>query len=194
MFIVVLLAVFAAAESATRNASNEAERNEALSEETTGISRMITDLRGAYQVNYPTHAKGSEKTALTSDKIDVLARLRGVGARRVFISCEYKEPNTSYDECVLYESSETTGFTAGTAPSGVSPQVLVPRVLNETSEDSGDPVFQAMYTPSEAGGQPTYGEIVIHTPSKGSLSGGVYKHQVELRDSFYLHNLDYGET
>ena len=194
MFIIVLIAVLGTAEFASRDASNEAERNVALTEVTTGVARIVADLRSAYKVNYPIP---SETGSHESSKLDVLVRIPGTAApQRVFYNCAYNEASGSYDECVRYQSAASIAFTAGQPPAGVTPLVIVPRVLNETTADatSPDPVFKNLQTPSGVGAQPTSGEIVIHTPGRGQLSTSNFKHQVEIRDSFYLRNLDFGQT
>lgn len=185
MFIVVLLAVFATADFGSKSANNEAERDEALGEVTTGVARIDSELRRAYKVNKP---RGTSE----SGYMDILARLPVTGAVRVFINCEYKPAGSTYDECVRYQQAASATYTAGEAPSGVTAQVLVPRVLNETKSEGSDKVFRGLSTPSGSGEEPTYGEIVIHTPSKGGLSTSYYTHQVEIRDAFYMRDLDYG--
>lgn len=189
MFIVVLLAVLVTADFSSRASNNEASRSEALSDETTGVARIALELRRTYQVLAPLN--NSE-----SSYMDVLVRLPVNGAKRIFINCEYKEPSSgtykgAYNECVRYESAPT-GYTAGTAPSGVTPEVIVPRVLNQTTADTSDKVFKNLTTPS-GGSEPAYGEISVDSPGNGGLSTSVYKHQFTVRDSFFLHDLDYGQ-
>ena len=194
MFVVVMIGVLSTADFASKDANNEAERNVAISEVTVGIARIVGELRSAYKVNYPIP---SETGSHESSKLDVMVRIPGTSApQRVFYNCAYKEPSGSYDECVRYQSAASAAYTAGEAPAGVTPQPVVTRVLNETSSDatSPDPVFKNLKTPSSAGTQPTYGEIVIHTLGKGALTTSNYKHQVEIKDSFYLRNLDLGLT
>lgn len=188
MFIVVLLAVFASAEFATKDSNNETERNLALSETTTGAARLVAELRRAYRILYP---EGS--TNATSDEIDFWEHIPEVGARQVLIRCNYKPSGSSYDECVRYQFPTATLFTPGAAPSGIPAEVMVQRVLNETSSDPRDPVFQALSYPEEAE-FPTYGELVIHTPGKGGLTTSNYSHQVEIRNSFFIRNLEFGKT
>ena len=185
MFMFVLVGVFATADFSSKNATNEAEHNEALSEVTSGAARILSELRRAYQVNKP---RGTTE----SGYMDVLVRLPVTGAVRVFINCEYKEPGGSYDECVRYQQSASESYTAGEAPKGVTPQVIVPRVLNETKAEGKDKVFRSLATPSGSGEQPTYGELVLHTPSKGRVSASYYTHQVEIKEAFYMRDLDYG--
>jgi prepilin-type N-terminal cleavage/methylation domain-containing protein len=185
MFSVVMLALFAAADFTSKTASNESERNVAISEATTGVARMVADMRLAYKVNYP------ESPAKESSVMDLDVRVPGGSAKRVFYDCAYKE-TTKYNECVRYESA--VGGTAGTAPAGVSPQPIIRRVLNETSVDKEEPVFQKLAVASDvsSGKQPTTGEIVVHVPGKGELSTSDYKHQLQINDAFYLPNLDFG--
>ncbi len=190
MFIVVLIAVLSASDFAVRDANNEAERNVAISDVTTGIARIVAELRRVYQVNAPvTPIEKSE-----SSYLDVMVRVPGSSAKRLLINCAYKEPGGSYDECVRYESPASEAFTAGTPPAGATPEAIVPRVLNETSADEKDAVFKKLSTPSGTGKQPTYGVITIHTPGKGGLSTSNYAHQVEISDAFYIRNLDYGRA
>lgn len=188
MFVVVLFAVFASAEFATRDSSNETERNVALSEETTGAARIVSELRRAYIFVYP---EGSSHT--TSSEVDFDEHIAEVGNKQVLINCAYKPTGSTYDECVRYQYPTTTAFTAGSAPSGITGEVIVPRVLNETSADSSDPVFKALTYPASAK-FPTYGEIAIHTPSKGGLNTSNYSHQVVIADSFFLRDLEFGKT
>jgi type II secretory pathway pseudopilin PulG len=186
MFVVVLGGVLTALEFSGNGVNKESERDNALSEVTVGVSRMLNDLRSAYKVNAPI---GSS----TSSYIDVDVHIPGSSAdKRIFYNCAYSEPGTAYKECVRYLSSTVSGagFTAGTAPSGVTPQVIVPRVMNETSSDPSDPVFKGLATPTGSGSQPTFGEVTIHTPGKGGYSAKSYGNQVVISDSFYLRNLD----
>jgi len=182
---VVLLGVMAALDFSVKSSANENARNDALSVETTAVARMVSDLRNAYQVNAPI---GSS----TSSYMDVLVRTPGVGPQRLFYNCTYKDPASGLYDCARYVSS-ATGFTAGTIPGGVTPSIIVPRVLNETASDPGDPVFSHLSTPSSSGKQPTFGTITVHTPSKGELSTGYYTHQVVISNDFYLRQLDYGK-
>jgi len=184
MFTFVLLAVMAAADFATKSARNETERNVAITEATTGAARMIADMRRAYKINFP------ELPTTKSNVMDLDVRVAGSGLKRIFYDCAYKESST-YNECVRYESS-VVGGTAGTAPAGVTPQAVIRRVLNETSSDKEDPVFQTLATPSGSGKQPTSVEIVLHIAGKGELSTSSYKHQLQITNSFYLPNLDFG--
>ena len=183
MFTFVLLAVMAAADFTSKTASNETERNVAITEATTGAARMIADMRRAYKVNYP------ELPSTKASVMDMNVRVAGSGAKRVFYDCAYKESST-YNECVRYESA--VGGTPGTAPAGVTPQPIVRRVLNETSTDKEDPAFQSLATPSGSGKQPTSGQIVLHIAGKGALSTSNYKHQLQVTGVFYLPNLDFG--
>jgi prepilin-type N-terminal cleavage/methylation domain-containing protein len=185
MFSVVMLAVFAAADFTSKTASSESERNVAISEATQGVARMVADMRRAYKVNYP------ESPTTESSVMDLDVRVPGSGAKRVFYNCAYKE-TSKYNECVRYESA--VGGTAGTAPAGVAAQPIIRRVVNETSADKPDPVFQKLAVAADVstGKQPTTGEIVLHTVGKGELSTSAYKHQLQINDSFYLPNLDFG--
>jgi len=149
------------------------------------MARMIADMRRAYEVNYPLSPTTSASV------MDVNVRVPGSSAKRVFYNCAYKE-STTYDECVRYESA--LGGTAGTAPAGVSPQPIIRRVLNETSVDTEDPVFKSLSVASDVatGKQPTSGELVLHIAGKGELSTSNYKRQLQLNDTFYLPNLNFG--
>ena len=85
MFTFVLLAVMAAADFTSKTASNETERNVAITEATTGAARMIADMRRAYKVNYP------ELPSTKASVMDMNVRVAGSGAKRVFYDCAYKE-------------------------------------------------------------------------------------------------------
>ncbi len=188
MFVVVLFAVFAAAEFATKASSNETERNAALSEVTTGTARLVAELRRAYTIVYP---EGSTHT--TATEIDFYEHLAaGAGNQQVLIKCNYKPTGATYYECVRYQYPTSTAFAAGTAPTGITAEVMVPRVLNETSADASDPAFKSLSYPSGSA-FPTYGEIVIHTPSKGGQSNSNYAHQVEIKNSFFIRDLEFGK-
>ena len=200
MFVIVATAVFAALEAATTTASNETERNEAISEVTTGVARMIAELQRAYKVIAP--IKESEGS-LSSSYMDVLVRIPETGNVQVVYECGREEEQsgkkTGYDECVRYQMSAAATFTPGVVPSGAGVTALrkvVPRVINETSGDASaagtDKVFTGLETPSGSGTEPTLGNVTIRTPGKGGLSTGNYKHQVVISNSFYLRQLDYG--
>jgi prepilin-type N-terminal cleavage/methylation domain-containing protein len=186
MFSVVMLAVFAAADFTSKTAANVNERNLAVSEATTGVARMVADMRRAYQVNYP--ASPTKEASI----MDLDVRVPGGGVKRVFYNCAYKESAT-YNECVRYEST-VVGITAGTPPAGVAAVPIIRRVINETAADKPDPVFQKLAVAGDVktGTEPTYGEIVLHITGKGEVSTSNYKHQLQLNDSFYLPNLDFG--
>ena len=169
MFGVVLLAVFTIYDTATRDASAEAERGEAITEDSTGLASMVQEL-------------------------DVMARLPGSGDTRLFFNCAYSDPTSGYKDCVRYASPASTAFTAGTAPTGVTGTIVVQRVANNTTADPSDPVFTNLSAPSGSGSQPTFGDAMIKSPSSGSLtaSASAYTHLVTLTDAFYMANLDFG--
>src|SRR6202040_1499632 len=105
-------------DAASRSANNDAERNTAISEATTGLDRMLGEIRTAYQVNGPT--SGSE-----SDWIDFLTRPGAAPDYRIIYNCNVADPkNAKYDACIRYQKSyaPSIGLTssAGVVPAGAT--------------------------------------------------------------------------
>lgn len=190
IFAVVVGAVMTMFDVASNDAYNEQERNVSLLEESAGVDRMARELREAYQVIGPT-------SATSSTYMDFLARLvsNGVEAdRRIIYDCSKADPTaTGLKECVRYISPTVTGaMTPGSPPTDAKSGVVVSRLLNGSSSDPNEAVFQGLSTPSSSGSRPTYGQIVVKTPGKGSRTQSSYHHQVVLDESFYMRQLDYG--
>lgn len=189
MFAVVLAAVMTLFDVASNDAYNEQERNISLLQQSAGVDRMARELREAYQVIGPT-------SATSSSYMDFLARVVSGGTQtdeHIIYDCSQPDPTTTgLKECVRYVSSNLTSTGAGTPPTGATSSVVVSRLLNGSSSDPNDPVFQSLSTPSSSGTRPTYGQIVIRTPSKGTRTQSNYTHQVVLNESFYMRQLDYG--
>lgn len=197
MFAVVLLAVLAMFDSASRAGYNESERNTAISEETTGLDRMVGEIRRAYHINGPTSAS-------SSDWIDFLIRAPLSGGSqadyRVIYNCKVADPtNSSFNACWRYQSSWSPSgggsITPGVPPSGASSSMVVPRVINRTSSDPTDYVFTGLTSPQGTTYGPTYGTATIRTPSAGQNTAfkyDNYTHDVVLGDAFYIRQLDFG--
>ncbi len=198
MFAVVMLAVLAMFDSASRAGSNESERNTAISEETTGLSRMVGEIRQAYHIIGPTSAS-------SSDWIDFLIRTPlGSSSQadyRVIYNCKVADPTSGkFNACWRYQSlySPSTGLggaVAGVPPPGASSSVVVPRVINRTASDPNDYVFTGLTSPQGTTYGPTYGAATIRTPSAGNNTAfkyDNYTHDVVLSDSFYIRQLDFG--
>lgn len=198
MFAVVLTAVMALWDTASNAGYNEAERDTALSEETAGLDRMVNDLRQAFQINGP--AAGT-----ASDWIDIVVRGQvGTGPQldyRIIYDCSKTDPtNSALRACYRYQSVWTPGtpssaITPGTPPNGAASRVVVGQVLNETASDPRDPVFGALTDPQGSSVGPTFGTITIRTPSRGqrqAFKNSNYRHDVQLSESFYMRQLDFG--
>jgi len=185
MFVVVLGATTSFYLLASQTGSNDAARSVAVTEESAGIARMAQYLAEAYQVNAPV---GST----TSTYMDVFVRVPGLGDQRMFFTCAYADPTSGYNDCVLYQTSASTPFTAGVAPTGVSPSIFVPRVVNGTASDPSDPVFTNISTPSGSSTHPSFVDISIKTPSKGELTTSNYKGNITISDGVWLRQLDFG--
>ena len=190
MFAVVLIAVLTLFDQATRTASTEQERDISLLEQSAGADRMARELREAYQVIGPV-------SATSSSYFDILTRVVSGGTevdRRIIYDCSQNDPTTSgLKECVRYISPVPSGTpTPGVPSAGATSSVAISRVLNGSSSDPNDAVFQKLATPSGSGSRPTYGQIVVETPGGGSLKNTQYKHQVVFDEAFYMRQLDYG--
>ena len=193
IFAVVLVAVFALLDFATRSASSEIERDASIAEVGGGLSRMVTEIRDAYQINGPT---GTE----TSDWIDFLIRPGASSDYRVIYNCNKPDPrNSALNACIRYQVAyaPSVGLTsaAGTVPSGATSLAVVPRVINRTSSDASDYVFTHLTEVQKNGHGDTYGNVTVHTPGRGEGSSstiGIYKYALTLTDSFYLRQLDFG--
>jgi type II secretory pathway pseudopilin PulG len=199
MFMVVLAAVMALWDTASNAGYNEGERNTALAEETTGLDRMVRDLRQAYHINGP--AAGQK-----SDWIDILERTTlGAAAQhdyRVIYDCSKTDPsNSAFHACYRYQSLWGPGMTltAGVPPAaGVTSTIVVPRLLNGmacSGAVSTDCIFTNLTNPQGSTYGPTYATLTIRTASRGErqpFKSSNYNHDVVLSESVYMRQLDFG--
>jgi prepilin-type N-terminal cleavage/methylation domain-containing protein len=193
MFAVVMLAILALLDTASNDAYNEQERGVSLTEISAQVEGVAQTLSSAYRVNGPTTTTGG-----SSDWMDVDVRLPITGGGqvedRILIVCTVADAQTGYDECLQYKTAvPATGFTAGSVPSGVTGVPVIRYVLNETTKDPGDPVFQGLTDPQATGSRPSYGQVLVRTPGKGQRIQSSYTHQVVLNSGFYIRNLDFGK-
>ena len=117
MFLVVLAASTSFYFTASQTGANDNARGVAVNEETAGVARMAQDLAEAYQVNAPVGPT-------SSDYMDVLVRVPGLGDQRMFFTCAYADPTSGYNDCVLYQTSSSVAYTPGVAPTGVYATLL----------------------------------------------------------------------
>lgn len=191
MFAVVLTAVMTMFDVASNEAYNEQERNISVFEASSGVDRMARELREAYQVIGPT-------TGTSSNYFDFLTRVVSGGAevdKRIIYDCTQSDPTTTgLKECVRYIGSATAPATPGVPPTGASSSVVVGRVLNNSASDPNDPVFTNLSNVSGSGSaaRPTFGQIVVKIPGKGTRKQSSYTYQNVLSDSFYIRQLDFG--
>jgi prepilin-type N-terminal cleavage/methylation domain-containing protein len=200
MFAVVLTAVLALWDTASNAGYNESERSTALARESSGLDRMLTDLRQAFQVNGPT-------ASASSGWMDIVVRApNGTGSQldyRIIYDCTKTDPaNSALRACYRYQSPWTPGtlassITPGVPSAGASSSVVIPRVEDGTSSDANESVFSSLSKPqgSASAFGPTYGVVTIRTPSSGdrqAFKSSNYNHDVVLTDSFYMRQLDFG--
>jgi type II secretory pathway pseudopilin PulG len=136
LFTLGLGGVLITLQVATSDSNNETERNVALSQVTTGVAGIVAELRRAYQVSSLILESKSSTPNRSTWTSSCGFRASAPGA------CSTTVPTESgYYDCVRYQSKQITGFTAGVVPTEEveSQQIVVPRVLNETTADERDP-------------------------------------------------------
>ena len=201
MFAVVLMAIMALWDTASNAGYNESERNTALSEDTSGLDRMVNDLRQAYHVNGPSEGQ-------RSDWMDILERMPvGTGAQgdyRVIYDCSKTDPtNSALHACYRYVSAWTnpggTAASPGVPPANATATLVIPRLTNGTS-CSGTSTTDCIFTnlTNSTGSTslpPTTATITIRTNSRGErqpFKSSNYNHDVVLGETVYMRQLDFG--
>lgn len=205
MFAIVLAAVMTLWDTASNAGYNEGERNSALAEQTTGLDRMVRDLRQAFQIN------GPKSPTTSSDWIDIVDRATVNGTAqqdyRIIYDCSKTDPsNSALHACYRYQSAWTPGmtFTPGQVPAtGVTSTLVIPRLANgmacpapvTTPPTPTDCIFTNMTNPQGSTYGPTYVTLTIRSASRGerqAFNSSNYNHDVVLSESIYMRQLDFG--
>jgi type II secretory pathway pseudopilin PulG len=194
MLVLILTATLGLFTSSNRIGTSDLARDQALNDQTTAFSRMVNEIRQAYQINCPT---GGCSNAATSTSIDFDERIYKSGAqadRRVAYNCGVAQPGvTGQYECVRYETDATDASDAvplSASCSTCTSTIVIQNVVNT-------PVFSSLTTGTSGSGAVRWvsGQATIYTPANGALSSKVspFKHDIILNQSFSMPQLQFGQ-
>jgi prepilin-type N-terminal cleavage/methylation domain-containing protein len=172
----VLAAILAPFEFAQTETPKNVEYAKAISEASTGLQRVMRDVREAYRID-----------STTPNSIDFNAVLNSKDLE-IYYECDIAYPtNTGDTHAGEYHRCVRVSATTGSALPPISQgAVVIDRLLNGTA---AAPVF----TFKDSKGNldptnPTYIEAKIQVPALGSLNAGL-KHTIELQNGTTVPNL-----
>lgn len=194
MLAVILTATLGLFTSSNRIGQSDLARDQALSEQTVAFSRMVNEIRQAYQINCPS---GGCTNNTTSTSIDFDERIYESGAqtdRRVAYNCSVAQPGVSGQyECVRYETAATDVADAVPLSSSCgtcTATIVIQRIVNT-------PVFSALTTGTSGSGAVRWvsGTATVYSPANGTLSSNVsaFKHDIILNQAFSMPQLQFGQ-
>jgi prepilin-type N-terminal cleavage/methylation domain-containing protein len=173
MLPIVVTALLLPVEFGQRETPKTVEYTKAVSDATTGLQRMMQEIRQAYKIDLSSEY-AIEFNAVINDA-DVL----------IYYKCDEPFPTnignkfaSEYTRCL--RTSAATGASLPAVPNGA---VVIDRLLNR---HEGKPVFtfnNAIY--------PTYVQARIRVPARGPLNTGL-AHTIELRNGTDIPNLANG--
>lgn len=193
---VVLTAVLSVFDTANQTAARDQERATAMNEDLAGFNRIVSDLSQAYKVNYPT---GSATSSNVFD-FDIRETVGGTAQqdRRVAYVCTSAGLVTAYHKCVRYDdAANDSSWAIPTSDAGENPPitlaavVVLPRVVNGSTVDPGDPIFNSLSSPDGSTGRPDYGNVTVKTPGTGSRQPDTTTHWQVFQGSFQARQLAY---
>jgi prepilin-type N-terminal cleavage/methylation domain-containing protein len=176
LLAVVVTATLTPFEFAQTQTPKDVEYAKAITDASTGLQRMMSDIRQAYRIE-----------ATTPNSIEFNA-VENSSDLQLLYECDEPYPsatgNTHYKE--YRRCLRVSAPTGTTLPSIATGSVVVDRLLNATS---AAPVF----TFKDASGNadptnPTYVEANVQLPARGALNSGL-NHTIELHNGTILPNL-----
>lgn len=194
MLVVILTAVMGLFSSSNRIGQSDLARDQALNDQTVGFSRMVNEIRQAYQVNCPSAGCGSNAT---STSIDFDERIYESGVqkdRRVAYNCGAVQPGVAGQyECVRYETAATD--TTDAVPLSSSCTTCTATIVIQNIVNTN--VFSGLTTGTSGSGAVRWasGTATIDSPANGALSSHVspFKHDIVLSQSFSMPQLQFGQ-
>jgi hypothetical protein len=216
--IVVLAATLTLFETLQRNSAGVLTRAATVQAAQAGLREMDSELRQAYQIEFPTSSvtsivpatgSGNSTTCTASagvepcNVVDVLVRLSGTDYEMRF-DCTIASPTIPADRscwryiCSASASTSTNQACASGQSNFIRRNLLIDDITNATSTA---PVFSFCYpgtsTQCAAGGtRPTSASVTIDTPAAGTLAStntGADASTVQMTDDVFMPNLGFGQ-
>jgi prepilin-type N-terminal cleavage/methylation domain-containing protein len=172
----VLVATLGPFEFAQKQTPKNVEYTTAISSASTGLQRMMREIRQAYRIDGTTPNSIDFNAVINSSDLEIL------------YSCNVAYPtNTGNTHAAEYRRCKRVSATTGTTlPSISAGVVVIDRLLDGTS---ANPVFTFKNSSGNSDPtHPTYVEARIRVPARGELNSGL-NHAIELDNGTALPNL-----
>ena len=194
MLVLILTATLGLFSSSNRIGQSDLARDQALNDQTVAFSRMVSEIRQAYQINCPSGGCGSSATATAIDFDERIYESGAQADRRVAYNCGVAQPGvTGQYECVRYETAATD--TTDAVPLSASCTTCTSTVVIQNVVNT--PVFSSLTTGTSGSGSVRWvsGQATVYTPSNGALSSKVspFKSDIVFNQSFSMPQLQFGQ-